>query len=72
MNNKSDENKRTTDGDSNDESTKEGDVMPRKIDKSNITGLTTEKKEALKSLMGSVKSPLDLNKMRDELKYGKD
>lgn len=72
MNNKSDENKLTTDGDSNDESTKEGDVMSRKIDKSNITGLTTEKKEVLKSLMGSVKSPLDLNKMRDELKYGKD
>lgn len=53
-------------------STKEDDIMLKKIDKTNITGLSTDKKEILKSLMGSVKSPLDLNKMRDEIKYGKD
>lgn len=44
--------------------------MSKKIDKSNITGLTPNKKKIMKSLMGSASSPLDLNKMRDELKYG--
>jgi len=39
-----------------------------KIDKSKLTGLTPEKKEILKQLIGYVKTPLDLNKMRDELK----
>ncbi|MFA9397940.1 MAG: hypothetical protein ACERKV_06730 [Clostridiaceae bacterium] len=45
--------------------------MTKKIDKSNITGLTTDKKKILKNLMGSATSPIDLNKIRDELKYGK-
>lgn len=55
----------------NDKSSEEDDVMLKKIDKTNLTGLTTEKKEILKKLLGSVKAPLDLNKMRDEMKYAK-
>lgn len=43
----------------------------RKIDKSNITVLTTKKKSILKGLMGIVSSPIDFNKIRDEEKYGK-
>lgn len=41
-----------------------------KIDKSNIEGLTKEKKAILKSVIGSASSDkIDLNKYRDELKY---
>jgi len=54
-----------------DESTKEDDIMLKKIDKTNINGLTADKKEILKKLLGTVKSPLDINKMRDEMKYAK-
>ncbi len=45
--------------------------MPKKIDKSKIIGLNSEKKKILKSLMGAASSPIDFNKIRDELKYGK-
>lgn len=41
-----------------------------KIDKSNIEGLTKDKKDILKSVIGSASSEkIDLNKYRDELKY---
>ena len=42
-----------------------------KIDKTKITGLTKEKKELLKSYKGKSSSPIDLNKVRDYIKYGK-
>jgi len=42
-----------------------------KINKSELKGLTKEKKEILKSLKGSASSVLDLNKVRDEWKYEK-
>ena len=42
-----------------------------KINKTNLKGLTKEKKEILKSLKGSASSALDLNKVRDELKHEK-
>lgn len=43
-----------------------------KINKSNINGLTKEKKTLFKSVVGSASSPkIDLNKVRDEWKYGK-
>jgi hypothetical protein len=45
--------------------------MSKKIDKTKMTGLNSEKKKTLKSLMGAASSPIDFNKMRDELKYGK-
>ncbi len=45
--------------------------MTKKIDKSNMTGLTPDKKKILKTLMGSASSPIDFNKIRNELKYGK-
>ena len=42
-----------------------------KINKSNIKGLTKEKKALFKSLVGSASSSkIDLNKVRDEWKYG--
>ena len=36
-----------------------------------IPWLTKEKKEKFKQLKGSVNSSIDLNKMREELKYNK-
>ena len=58
------------------EKTKEDDVMNatvvRKINKSNISGLTLDKKRLLKSLQGIASSPIDLNKIRNEQKYGED
>lgn len=44
----------------------------RKIDKTNISGLTMDKKKILKSLQGIASSPIDFNKIRNEQKYGKD
>lgn len=55
---------------------KEDDVMNatviRKIDKTNLSGLTLDKKKLLKSLQGIATSPIDFNKIREEQKYGKD
>jgi hypothetical protein len=55
---------------------KEDDVMDvmaiRKLDKSNMSGLTSDKKKLLKSLQGAASSPIDFNKIRDEQKYGED
>ena len=55
---------------------KEEDVMSavavRKIDKTNVSGLTLDKKKLLKSLQGAATSPIDFNKIRDEQKYGED
>lgn len=45
--------------------------MAKKINKTKMTGLNSEKKIILKSLMGAASSPIDFNKIRDELKYGK-
>jgi len=42
-----------------------------KINKSKIVGLTKEKKVVLKSYMGKCSSLIDLNKIRDEYKNGK-
>lgn len=47
-------------------------IAIRKIDKTNLSGLTTEKKQILKSLQGIASSPIDFNKIRNEEKYGKD
>lgn len=47
-------------------------VVIRKIDKTNISGLTIDKKKILKSLQGMASSPIDFNKIRNEQKYGKD
>lgn len=44
----------------------------RQIDKTNMVGLTMDKKKILKSLQGIASSSVDLNKIRNELKYGKD
>jgi hypothetical protein len=37
----------------------------KKIDKTNITGLTSDKKQLLKKHMGSVASKIDMNKVRE-------
>lgn len=43
-----------------------------RINKTNIKGLTSEKKALLKSVVGSASSSkIDLNKVRDSFKYGK-
>ncbi len=61
---------------SNEDNKKEDDVMNaatvRKIDKTNMSGLTLGKKKLLKSLQGIATSPIDFNKIRNEQKYGKD
>ena len=53
---------------------KGGDVMTtmaiRKINKTNMSGLTLEKKRLLKGLQGVASSPIDFNKIRDMEKYG--
>jgi hypothetical protein len=41
--------------------------MTGKINKESITGLTTQKKEILRSLMGSVNNKIDMNKMMEEM-----
>ncbi len=60
----------------NNNNVKEDDSMNavaiRKINKTNISGLTLEKKKLLKSLQGIATSPIDFNKIRDEQKYGED
>lgn len=60
----------------NDKNSKEDNIMNaaaiRKIDKTNVSGLTLDKKKILKGLQGIATSPLDFNKIRDEQKYGKD
>lgn len=60
----------------NDKESKEDDGMNAvaisKIDKTNVSGLTIDKKKLLKSLQGIATSPIDFNKIRDEEKYGKD
>ncbi len=60
----------------NNNNAKEDDSMNavaiRKINKTNISGLTLEKKKLLKSLQGIATSPIDFNKIRDEQKYGED
>lgn len=40
------------------------------IDKTGKTGLTKEKKGILKRQAGSASVPIDLNTMRERLKYG--
>lgn len=45
-------------------------TMIRKIDKTNKSGLTLDKKRLLKSLQGIATSPIDFNKIRDNEKYG--
>lgn len=47
-------------------------MVIRKIDKTNLTGLTLDKKKILKSLQGMASSPVDFNKIRNEQKYGQD
>lgn len=47
-------------------------AMVKQIDKTDIIGLTMDKKKILKSLQGIASSPIDFNKIRDEQKYGKD
>ena len=47
---------------------KNGMVM--KINKSNFSGLTSDKKKILKGLQGTATFTIDLNKVRDEQKYG--
>lgn len=58
------------------EKAKEDDVMSnmaiRKIDKTNIPGLTLEKKQILKELQGIATSSIDFNKIREKEKYGED
>ena len=65
-----------TKGVSDEKRVKEDDSMSavviRKIDKTNISGLTMDKKKILKSLQGIASSPIDFNKIRNEQKYGKD
>ena len=60
----------------NNNNVKEDDSMNavaiRKINKTNISGLTLENKKLLKSLQGIATSPIDFNKIRDEQKYGED
>lgn len=55
---------------------KEDDVMAtmtiKKIDKTNMSGLTIEKKRLFKSLQGIATSPIDFNQIRDREKYGED
>ena len=55
---------------------KEDDVMNatmvKKIDKTNLSGLTLDKKKLLQSLQGIATSPIDFNKIRNEEKYGED
>lgn len=55
---------------------KEDEVMNamavKKIDKTNFSGLTLDKKKLLKSLQGIATSPIDFNKIRDNEKYGED
>lgn len=43
----------------------------KKIDKTNITGLTSDKKQLLKKHMGSVSSKIDMNKVREWWKHEK-
>lgn len=55
---------------------KEGDsmnaAMVKQIDKTDLIGLTMEKKKILQNLQGIASSPIDFNKIRNERKYGKD
>lgn len=37
-----------------------------KINKSEITGLTKEKKELMKNMIGKYSTPIDMNKVREE------
>ncbi|MCM1258105.1 MAG: hypothetical protein NC307_09670 [Roseburia sp.] len=46
-------------------------AMAKQIDKTNLIGLTMDKKKILKNLQGIATSPIDFNKIRDEQKYGK-
>ena len=45
-------------------------IKKRKINKSNLTGLTSDKKAILRKLRGSASIPIDFNKIREEQKYG--
>ena len=45
-------------------------IKKRKINKSNLTGLTSDKKAILKKLCGSASIHIDFNKIREEQKYG--
>lgn len=47
-------------------------AMVKRIGKTDMTGLTMDKKKIIKSLRGIASSPVDFNKIRDEQKYGKD
>lgn len=47
-------------------------AMVKRIDKTDMIGLTMDKKKILKSLQGIASSPIDFNKIRNEQKYGKD
>ena len=43
-----------------------------KINKNSSKGLTKEKKQLLKNTVGKCSTPVDLNKVRDWVKYAKD
>jgi hypothetical protein len=45
-------------------------MKPNMKSKREFKGLDKDKKQLLKKSMGSVKSPIDFNKVRDEWKYG--
>lgn len=47
-------------------------VAVKKIDKTNLSGLTVDKKRILKNLQGYASSPIDFNRIREEQKYEKD
>ncbi|MBD1381347.1 hypothetical protein [Metabacillus arenae] len=46
-----------------------GTATIKRIDKSNVTGLSKNKKDLLKKHMGSASVKIDLNKVRDWWKY---
>lgn len=46
-----------------------GTAAIKKIDKSNISGLSKNKKDLLKKHMGSASGNIDLNKVREWWKY---
>ena len=56
----------------NDDTNEKGDVpMNNKLNKNSTKRLTKEKIEIFKNLKGAASGSLDLNKVRDEWKYGK-
>ncbi|WP_336883836.1 hypothetical protein [Priestia koreensis] len=54
----------------NEEEKKKMNATIKAIDKSNITGLSKDKKKLLEQYMGSAPSKIDMNKVREWWKYG--